>query len=46
MLANGEPVGFFESARGLRQGDPLSLFLFIMAMEGFDCMMRIAAQNT
>jgi len=27
------------------QGDPLSPFLFIMVMEGFDSMVRIAIQN-
>lgn len=34
ILVNGSPEGFFASERGLRQGDLLSSFLFLIAMEG------------
>lgn len=46
ILINGEPACFLPSERGLKQGDPLSPFLFILAMEGYSSMMRVAIQNS
>ncbi|XP_060190615.1 uncharacterized protein LOC132619869 [Lycium barbarum] len=42
VLINRTPNGFFPSQRGLRQGDLLSPFLFILAMEGLSNMIQTA----
>ncbi|CAL5191793.1 unnamed protein product [Lathyrus oleraceus] len=42
ILVNGSPTLEFKTSRGLRQGDPLSPFLFLLVGEGLAGMMRKA----
>ena len=43
ILVNGELEGMIYLSRGIRQGDPLSPYLFLFWVEGLNAILRIAA---
>lgn len=45
-MINGASKGFFPSSRGLRQGDPLSPFLFTLVADGFSVLMEKVVNNS
>ena len=45
MLINGSPTRFFNSSRGLKQGKPLSPYLFVINIEVFSILVDKAASR-
>ena len=45
ILMNGEPKGVIVPSHGLRQGDPLSPYLFLFCVEGLNALLRTAADE-
>lgn len=45
VLINGEPKGYITPSIGIKQGDPLSPYLFLLCAEGLSSLIRKAVKS-
>jgi hypothetical protein len=46
VLFNGSPLDEFRPSRGIRQGDPISPYLFLIAAEGLSGLLKQSRQSS
>ena len=45
ILVNEKPKGFVQPTRGIKEGDPLSPYLFLLCAEGLSGLIRKTSEN-
>ena len=45
IIINREPKGFISPSRGIKQGDPLSPYLFLLCVEGLSALLKKVEEN-
>src|SRR3954466_13348972 len=46
VMLNGETLEQFKPTRGIRQGDPIFPYLFLIAAEGLSCLLKSSYESS